>query len=239
MEIEIEIVENKNKGIAILKLYGPNKKKESVVTVSRGKGSDPKFVIILAQKILKPFMNEILRGNLKKEESIENGTKHAITVKGEKVNLQKCPHCEETSYSMPGLKGHITKMHHGVVKKTEIVKPENEVKKLCDKTTTEHDIFISKEAEKIVTHLLEGVVCVSDDVGDITENEEITLEENTGEKTGNYINKCDNCDFEANTTRKYKALQLMKIHKDSCCFNKMKKVKKTADCVECSFIMNE
>ena len=127
LEIEIEIVENKNKGIAILKSYGPNKKKESVVTVSRGKGSDPKFVIILAQKILKPLMNEILRGNLKKEESRENGTKNAITVKGEKVNLHKCPHCEKTSYSMPGLKGHITKMHHGVVKKTEILKPENEV----------------------------------------------------------------------------------------------------------------
>jgi hypothetical protein len=40
LEIEVEIIENKNKGVAVLKLYGPNKKKENVLTVSRCKGND-------------------------------------------------------------------------------------------------------------------------------------------------------------------------------------------------------
>ena len=39
LEIEVEIVENGNRGIAVLKLYGPNLKNESVVTVTKSKES--------------------------------------------------------------------------------------------------------------------------------------------------------------------------------------------------------
>ena len=36
-EIEIELVHNNDKGVTLLKLYGPNKKKENVVSVTRSK----------------------------------------------------------------------------------------------------------------------------------------------------------------------------------------------------------
>ena len=65
LEIEIEIVLSNKKGVAVLKLYGPNRKKENVVTVSRSKGSEPEFVEILAEKILKPLMDGFLRGDSK------------------------------------------------------------------------------------------------------------------------------------------------------------------------------
>ena len=99
LEIEVEIIENKSKGVAVLKLYGPNKKKENVVTVSRCKGNDQKYVIILAEKILKPLMKEFLSKKHKNKESCENDAKKGLTIKGEKVDLYKCPHCEKTLYS--------------------------------------------------------------------------------------------------------------------------------------------
>ena len=46
LEIEVEVAFKNEKGIALLKLYGPNKKKENVVSVTRNKGSYPKFVSI-------------------------------------------------------------------------------------------------------------------------------------------------------------------------------------------------
>ena len=39
LEIEVEIVDGKDRGIAVLKLFGPKKKKENVVTVTRCKGN--------------------------------------------------------------------------------------------------------------------------------------------------------------------------------------------------------
>ena len=48
LEMDVEIVENKSRGVSLLKLYGPSTKKEYVVTLSKSKASDSKFVIILA-----------------------------------------------------------------------------------------------------------------------------------------------------------------------------------------------
>ena len=60
LEIEVEIVDGKKKGIAIIKSYELNKRKENVVSVTKCKGNDSEFVEILAQKILKPLMGEYL-----------------------------------------------------------------------------------------------------------------------------------------------------------------------------------
>ena len=67
----------------MLKLYGPNKKKESVVTVSRSKGQDPKFVVIFVEKILKQLIEALMKGN-----SLEkaNPKKRPKTNSDERVN---------------------------------------------------------------------------------------------------------------------------------------------------------
>ena len=62
IEIEIEMNEKNKKGVALLKLYGPNKRKEYAITVSRCKGSEAIFVVILNKKIVKPLMVDILKG---------------------------------------------------------------------------------------------------------------------------------------------------------------------------------
>ena len=57
LEMDIEVSENSrigvdSRGVAVAKLYGPNKKKENTVTVTKSKESDVKFVTILDQKTI-------------------------------------------------------------------------------------------------------------------------------------------------------------------------------------------
>ena len=118
-DIEIEMVENNARGISLLKLYGPSsKKKESVVMVSKSKESDQKFVILLAEKVIKPLMAEFVAGTIhvdKKEET-------PLSDNGNISGMLQCPFCEKTSHSSPGLKCHITKMHKPDEKDTHIVR---------------------------------------------------------------------------------------------------------------------
>ena len=46
-EIDVEVMENGNRGVAILKLFGPNVRKQNVVSITKSKGSAHEFVIIL------------------------------------------------------------------------------------------------------------------------------------------------------------------------------------------------
>ena len=220
-EIEVEMVENKKKGLAMLKLYETNKRKENVVSVNRSKGNDPEFVVILARKILKPLMNGFLKGrNILID--IEKEEEKSVTIKGKKVQKYKCPHCDKTSNSMPGLKGHVTKMHRDKSKIKKVVEitqngVKNQSKKqLRDSTESETlDDFdeqsISKEADKVV-NLLNDVIVIDDDECVEIETEDITLEEfieaRYGDDEKEYSNRCENCDYVANANKKFKVLQL-------------------------------
>ena len=108
LEIDIEMTDKDGRGVAVLKLYGPSKRKENVKMVNKSKQSDLKFVIKLAENIIKPWMKKILSQNKLIETS---PMKKSVSRKGKRVILLKCPHCDVTSYSSPGLKGHITKKH--------------------------------------------------------------------------------------------------------------------------------
>ena len=63
IEVEVDIQLNekdKERGNAIVKLYGPNKRKENTVTITKSKQSDIKFVTLLAQKVIKPLIKTFL-----------------------------------------------------------------------------------------------------------------------------------------------------------------------------------
>ena len=105
LEVEIQVLENSRlgvdrKGVAIVKLYGPNKRKENTVTVTKSKESDIEFVIILALKIIKPLIDNIL--------SVEE-----IQDKTEPKKSFSCTICDKSFVSESGMKGHITKIHKG------------------------------------------------------------------------------------------------------------------------------
>ena len=81
-EIDVEVVENGNRGLAVVKLFGPNTRKQNVVTVTKRKGSGHEFVIILAEKIIKPLMEKYL--TVDPSEEIKN-----------EIERHKCPHCKK------------------------------------------------------------------------------------------------------------------------------------------------
>merc|ERR1712208_186078 len=58
LEADVEIKENgkDNRGIAVIKLYGPNKRKENTVTITKSKQSDIHFVTLMAEKVMKPLL---------------------------------------------------------------------------------------------------------------------------------------------------------------------------------------
>ena len=63
IEVEVDIQLNekdKKRGNAIVKLYGPNERKENIVTITKSKQSDIKFVTLLAQKVIKPLIKTFL-----------------------------------------------------------------------------------------------------------------------------------------------------------------------------------
>ena len=115
LEIDVEIVEGSVRDVGVLKLYGPNKKKESV---TKSKESDNKFVKILAEKLIKPLMKKYLEADSDIEHKIEGNEVPVSIIQAE--CLYKCTQCEKTSFSQPGLKSHITKMHNNdsIIKET-------------------------------------------------------------------------------------------------------------------------
>ena len=59
LDIEIEMIAKGDKGIALVKLYGPYErkaKKDNVVMITKSKQSESKFVTILAEQIIKPLI---------------------------------------------------------------------------------------------------------------------------------------------------------------------------------------
>ena len=175
LEIEMEVIHKNEKGVAMLKLYGPNKRKENVVSVTRSKGNDYKFVVVLAENVIKPLMNEYLNEDIQIKKT-DNSSE-----------VYKCPFCDKTSHSKPGLKGHITRMHKNIA----LGKTENEIN---------DDKFSSEESDDSTIYCSEN---------------DITLEETSVEKDGNknYRKKCDSCDYEVRATRKYKVVQQILEHK--------------------------
>ena len=103
LELDVQIVEKSERGIGILKLYGPNKKsKEYTVMINKHKDRSIKFVTVLAEKIVKPLINQFIKGEnmtIEKKKSLRE------------ENELKCETCGKVFISSKGLKGHKTRMH--------------------------------------------------------------------------------------------------------------------------------
>ena len=93
----------------MLKLYGPSKKKQNVVLVTKSKGSDSNFMKILAEDVIKPSIDSFLEETSETLQS--TNSKSFVSVAGKEVKMEKCPQCEKTFYTISRLRTHITKMH--------------------------------------------------------------------------------------------------------------------------------
>ena len=222
LEIIVQVSANKSKGQAILKVYGPKDdiKKENSVTVTKSKDSETKYVVILAEKVVKPLMNGFLSGDMEVAENVQN------TIKPAPRKNFKCNFCEKMCKTPGGLKGHITKKH------LNFKQSENQ-----DQIETKEDEEDGKnkrkkeEVNELVESLISSVIQINE------EDEKVTLEESVIEEKKYYTKMCNVCDFEVESTKNYISVQKILKHRDSCslrvqCFqcdlrfkdqNKMKK----------------
>ena len=64
LEIDTQITDKNERGIAVIKLYGPSKKKkENVVMVTKYKESDSKFVTKMTEKVIKPMIKKYAKSS--------------------------------------------------------------------------------------------------------------------------------------------------------------------------------
>ena len=119
LEIDIEMTHKNQRGIAILKIYGPkdDNKKDNTVTITKSKNSDSKYVVLLAEKIVKPLMNGFLSGDL----VIQN--RDELASKELSKKQFKCSFCEKVCKTTKGLKAHISRMHIDIDNDTKKKKP--------------------------------------------------------------------------------------------------------------------
>ena len=140
-EVDVQMIgsEKDSRGVAVVKLYGPNKKKENVVLVTKYKQSDIRFVTLMAKNVIKPLIYKFL--NIEKEETKEKTE-----------NDNKCEFCENVFNTKRGLKGHITKKHREDKTTTKIAvnsTGDTDIllveKETDDETSLEEDLEIKEE----------------------------------------------------------------------------------------------
>ena len=203
LEIVVQLKANKTRGVAILKVYGPkdDAKKENSVTVTKSKESDSKYVVILAEKVVKPLMNGYLSGEIEIPENHQNTLKSV----SKRMKNFKCNFCEKTCKSSAGLKGHITKKHLNFKQKENqnVTEPEKDGEVFRNKRKKE-------EINEVVESLLSNVINELEN-----KDEDVTHEESQNEEK-KYTKICNVCDFYVESNRNYISVQKILKHKDSC-----------------------
>ena len=132
--------------------------------VTKSKQSESKFVTVLAERIVKP----LIAGYCSKKTSHESSKKD---------DLLKCPFCDKTSTSSPGMKGHITKMHQG---KEDPKDKSNQGETKGDKEE------ILTEANKVIDIILKEIIEISEN-----EKEEENLGKTLEKRKTTQCEKCD------------------------------------------------
>ena len=211
LEIDIEITDKNDRGKAVMKLYGPSsKKKENVVMITKYKESDSKYVEKLTENIVRPMIKR-MRNQTETKISI----KKSVSTKLKKQKTLKCPFCDVTSHSSPGLKGHMTKKHQNTKQ---------------DNTMTVQDDTDNNSSE-LINSLLDEVI----DIVDSENSKELSLEENCETEVGRfkkYKNKCEDCHYCVESDKKYAVVQTMLKHKREAC-NKQRSTE--IKCDKCDF----
>ena len=113
MDFEVQMISKDDKGIAMVKLYGPydkEDKKDNVVMITKSRESDEKFVTILAENVIKPLIFRFVNGEMENEinpkvKSDDKPNGSSLLIEKE-VKLKKCKVCQKTFLTSLGLKVH-------------------------------------------------------------------------------------------------------------------------------------
>ena len=181
-EAEIEICKDNEKGAAIMKIFGPNKKKEYTICVTKAKKCDNLYVNVLAKDIIKPLLNSFISGEgwSKLVRSVQNQKlaesnfkckvcsisfltsqllKDHLHEKHEAQTLTKCEDCDYTGKNVNDLEAHILTMHaiFPMDVDTSVYSDVTSVKPVDQKEDTVKDMIID-DYDVVYTNLPENVL---------------------------------------------------------------------------------
>lgn len=111
-EIEMEITKENEKGIALLKMFGPNRKKQCTIVVNNSQKSYSTFASVLAGDIIKPLLDSFISGEgwIK----VFNSPKTQIPKEQNSKDYKQkhaCKECTKKFAYEKALKNHIEKVH--------------------------------------------------------------------------------------------------------------------------------
>ena len=150
--------------------------------------------------------------------------KKSVSVRGKRKSLFKCPHCDVTSHSSPGIKGHITKKHAEL---RNMMNDNKNNKTVHNKIPNLKESLRKDKVLDVLDHLLIEVIEISDDEITLREENCEIIEEMNVKK---YVNDCDRCDYKVVDTKKYGVVQKLLKHKKTNHENKVQ-----VKCEECDF----
>ena len=134
IEADVEILTDKNKGLAKIKIWGPSKsakqKQKCSINITKYPHYDGKWATILSRKIIKPLLDSFLKGEgwktVMKKEKVSNEKvtcnecdksfgKRYIETHREKMHNLSCNICDIKFVGGSKLKSHMTEVHSKAV----------------------------------------------------------------------------------------------------------------------------
>ena len=103
-ELEIEVEKGKDRGYAIIKIFGPNNKNECTLMINKSKKQEIKFVKIVADEVVMIMLNSFIAGQDFSKIFKENTQKKIF----QNVSCKSCSFRTSTTNK---LKEHIDKHH--------------------------------------------------------------------------------------------------------------------------------
>ena len=162
---EIEITDREGAGLVQLQYLGPNKGNKFVtVQITKSSKDDIRHVQILANEVIKPLLDKLLKGETVKKLN-KSFFVNAESIKV-KIDSFDCPICSRTFDMERGIKTHITRMHsyeNGIKRKEEYKTDTDSNESDLDKTVIKCDrcSFMTVNKTKFKKHKKKPHVSVS------------------------------------------------------------------------------
>ena len=130
LQVTVAMTNKKERGIALVDFWGPNKRKECTIMIKKSKDYDELFVNILAKQVIQPCLDCLNQGKTLDSLFVSTGRKTSRTQK-----KYKCDHCEYKDHSTINLRKHI-KTEHTPIKNESI--QSMDIAKSDEDTNTEN-----------------------------------------------------------------------------------------------------
>ena len=105
-DMDVELTRDTDRGIAVLKVFGPNTRKECTLMIDKAKKHEAKFVKMLAEVVIRPMLDAFISGEGWSNLFVKNCSKGF-----------NCKICDKGFVSQKNLSNHIEKYHSGVQSK--------------------------------------------------------------------------------------------------------------------------